>query len=442
MRRLPLLVAAATLALAAPAHSAWKAPCIPGTQAPKCTFWKARATFIADGDTIKAVIAGDPRRRQTLIRFNGINAMELHRYSSRPSLRRGDCHAVEAAALVERYIRRSHRRIRLSAQRASSHSGGRLRRSVWVKLRGRWTDLAALELQRGLALWLPNDVEWAQNRAYHVLSEQAALAGRGLYATASCGAGPDQDVPLAVSVNWDADGKDAGNLDGEWVEIRNGGARPVALGGWWVRDSWLNHNCLGVPGYELPAGTVLAPGGSVRVHVGCGSDRGNDLYWCQRSSAFENVTSTRTNMGDGGYLFDPQGDLRAWTLYPCLVACSDPLLGLVRLSVQARGDEKIGIRNIGTSAVDLVDHVLKLHNGRRRDSYVFGYPFGAGSVLAPGETMVVRPGGSGPNSRLVRNLHRGDHMLTDAGGTVSLRTATDIVTDCRAWGSARRRGCR
>jgi Lamin Tail Domain len=440
MKRHALLVAVGTLATAAPAQAAWRAPCIPGTGVPKCTFWRVRATFIADGDTIKAVIAGDRRRRVTLIRVNGINAMELHRYSSRARLRRGDCHGVEAAALVERYVKRSHWRIRLAAQRASSRSGGRLRRSVWVKLGGRWTDLAALELRSGLALWLPNDVEWAHNRRYHVLSERAALARRGLYATSACGAGPDQDVPIALSVNWDADGNDARNLTGEWVEVRNGGTRPVRLGGWWVRDSWLNHNRRGVPGYELPAGTVVAPGGSVRVHVGCGSDHGGDLYWCQRSSAFENVTSTRTSMGDGGYLFDPQGDLRAWMIYPCLVACRDPLAGRVRLAVEPRGQEEIGITNIGTGAIDLIDHVLQLHNGRR-DSFVFGYPFGAGSALAPGDTMVVRPGGSGPGSRLVRNLHRGEHVLTDGGGTISLRTATGIVTDCLAWGSARRGGC-
>jgi len=145
-------------------------------------------------------------------------------------------------------------------------------------------------------------------------------------------------------------------------------------------------------------------------------------------------------MGDGGYLFEPQGDLRAWMIYPCLVACRDPLAGLVRLSVEPRGQEEIGITNIGTGAIDLIDHVLQLHNGRR-DSFVFGYPFGAGSALAPGDTMVVRPGGSGPGSRLVRNLQRGDHALTDGGGTISLRTATGIVTDCLAWGSARRGGC-
>ena len=67
---------------------------------------------------------------------------------------------------------------------------------------------------------------------------------------------------------------------------------------------------------------------------------------------------------------------------------------------------------------------------------MFGYPFGAGSVLAPGETLRVLPG-SGSDSRLERHLGRGDHVLADGGGIVSLRTLTDIVTTCEAWGRER-----
>ena len=56
-----------------------------------------------------------------------------------------------------------------------------------------------------------------------MLAERAAAAQRGLYDPDACRPGPDQDLPVAVSANWDADGNDAQNLDGEWVEVRNGG---------------------------------------------------------------------------------------------------------------------------------------------------------------------------------------------------------------------------
>jgi endonuclease YncB( thermonuclease family) len=154
----------AALPAAASARTVFKAPCIAGQKSPECTFWSARATFIADGDTIRATIDGDRSHTEHLIRFTGINAMELYRYSKYAGRRQGACHGLEAAALVERYIKRSHWRIRLAAQRAGSVSGPRkrLRRAVWVKVGGRWTDLATLEMRAGLALWLPNGQEWAR----------------------------------------------------------------------------------------------------------------------------------------------------------------------------------------------------------------------------------------------------------------------------------------
>ena len=432
-----LLACLAVSAVAAPAaHGSWRAPCRGDGTGPKCTFWKAKATFIADGDTIKAVLADDPTRTVQLIRFTGINAMELHRYSKFASRRRGDCHGLDAAAFVERAVKRSRWRIRLAAQHASSRSGGRhrLRRSVWVKVRGHWRDLAKLELQAGLALWLPNGDEWAHNGEYHRLAAAAMLVQRGLYDPDGCGVGPDQDLPLTLSVNWDADGNDEAALNGEWVDIRNGGIRPLSLRGWWFRDSWLRYSAHRLPGYEFPPGTVVPAGGSVRLHMGCGANTPTDLHWCQRESVFENVTSNGRGLGDGGYLFDPQGDLRASTNYPCVVACVDPLAGKVQVSVHPTTPESITIANVSQAPVDLVDHDLKLSLPGHPDTFIFGYPFGPGTILGPGERMRVVPGGPTPESRLVRNLHRGTYVLSDGRGVVSLRTMTDLVTDCYDWG--------
>src|SRR5688500_16376965 len=157
-------------AVAADTASARRAPCAEGSKAPRCTFQDARAVFVADGDTIRVRLAG----RIRTVRFTGINAMELSRYSKYPSRRRGACHGLEATAFVERAIKRSKWRVRLAAQKLSSRAERRLRRSVWVKQGGRWRDLANLELQAGLALWLPNHVENAHNREYAVLAQRAA----------------------------------------------------------------------------------------------------------------------------------------------------------------------------------------------------------------------------------------------------------------------------
>ena len=436
---LPLLLALVVAGPAAsPAHAVTKAPCVPGTTRPVCLFWDAKVKFIADGDTIRVDIADDGSAAIRTIRLTGINAMELHRYSKYADRREGACHALEATSLVERAIRRSRWRVRLAAQKASSRSSKRLRRSVWVRMGGRWQDLARLEMEAGLALWLPNGIEYAHNREYHELAEQAAAAQRGLYDADACGVGPDQDLPVSLSVKWDADGNDRQNLNGEWVDVRNAGPRPLPLGGWWFRDSWLNYDASRVPGYAFPATAVVPPGGSLRLHMGCGTDSATNFHWCQKTTVFENVTPGATHLGDGGYLFDPQGDVRASTMYPCLGTCQDPLAGQVRLKVHPSTPESITITNVGGTPADLQGHEVKLHLPGHRGAFIFGYPLGAGTVLNPGEQLVIDPGGvPGQSSRLLRHLGRGSHVLADGGNAVSLRTLTDAVTDCMRWGRGR-----
>src|SRR3954468_11938757 len=136
-----LLLVALTAALALPAAaSARSGPCVPGASQPRCNFTTARVTFIADGDTIRVRQKGS--RRVRTIRFTGINAMELHRYSKYANRRRGECHGVAATAVIERYIKRAPWKVRLGDQRDDSRSGERLRRSVWVRSHGHWVDLA------------------------------------------------------------------------------------------------------------------------------------------------------------------------------------------------------------------------------------------------------------------------------------------------------------
>jgi endonuclease YncB( thermonuclease family) len=310
--RLPLLVALAVLLLAPAAASAsWSAPCVPGTASPSCTWWSGKVTFVDDGDTVDVRVAGRVQR----VRITGIQAMEMTRYSRIRSRRRGECHSLAATASHERLIRRGRWRERLAAQSAASHSRARPRRSVWVKAGGRWRDVARTQLSGGHALWLPNQVEWAHNAEYDELADLAAAAGRNLWDTDACRPGPDADVPLRVTVNWDADGNDFQNPNGEWIRVENRDpSRAISLAGWWVRDSYLRR-------FVFPSWATVPAGGAVRVHVGSGENAARDFYWGQAAPAFENFTGDERGMGDGGYLFDPDGDLRGWMTYPCRAAC-------------------------------------------------------------------------------------------------------------------------
>jgi endonuclease YncB( thermonuclease family) len=407
-----LATGAAPAALAGPSRGR----CLPGDpHSPSCLIWTGKVTFVADGDTVDVAIDGGGTRR---IRLTGINTTELRRYSRTPSHRRGECHAVAATAQLERMIKKSGWRVRLVAQRASSHSGRRLRRSLQVRMGGSWQDTGAVQVRTGLALWLPNGAEWAWSRSYSTLAQEAAARGIGLYSTSSCGSGPSQGAQLRVRVKWDADGSDHQNVNGEWIEIRNlDPSRAVPVGRWRVKDSDLKQ-------YVLPPWATIPANGSIFVHVGRGHSHGTDFFWGLGHPLFEDAT------GDGGYLFDPQGDLRAWEIYPCRVGCANPLAGAVRLTVQPGGREAVRIRNISGAAFDLDGYVLALPFRQ--------YEFGPGSTVDPGETMVFDVLGNPRNDTRLHRYYGFDRpMLADSGERVRLQTYNDVVVACAAWGSGR-----
>jgi micrococcal nuclease len=273
-------------------------PCLVDGSGPACEYWYGKAAFVADGDTLDVKIAGVGRRR---IRLTGINAMEMTRYSKYPGRRRGACHALAATARLEELLRAGHRRVRLAAQHASSHAGHRLRRQVAVNVNGQWFDTGQVLLAEGHALWLPNGRERAWNSQYRVASETAAAQHLRLWDPAACG-GPDPAASLSLRVNWDARGNDRRDPNGEWMLVGNSSPFAVSLAGWWVRDSALRR-------FTFPPGTALGPHGRVVVEVGRGLDRGPVFHWGLNGPAFE-------NSGDGGYLFDPRGGLRAYEIYP------------------------------------------------------------------------------------------------------------------------------
>ena len=294
---------------AAPAAAA-TGPCVIGTQSPTCNVLTGKVTFVADGDTIDVDIDGDGRgERRT--RIIGIQAMEMSRYSKYRARRRGECHGVAAANRLDAMVRAAGRRARIASMASDPRTGRRLYRSIALRIRGAWVDVGATLLREGHALWFPNHAEWAWNASYSEIAQRAALGGRRLWDTDACRPGPAQSTGLRVEVNWDADGNDAVNANGEWFDVVNASAQDVALGGWWVRDSHLRR-------FVFPAGAVVGAGRRVRVHVGRGSADGAHYYWGLPAPAFENVGGT-PGMGDGGYLFDRDGDLRAWDVYPCRV---------------------------------------------------------------------------------------------------------------------------
>lgn len=416
-RALPtLLLLALALALALPAGA-------------RAGVWHGTVRFVDDGDTLDVDLAGDGTRAPRRVRIAGIQAMEQSVYASRR--RAGDCHAVEATRRLEGLVRRARGRVRLTAEDPGSTSRGRLLRTVAVRLHGRWRDVGPTLLREGLALWWPTRAEPGPNRAYGRIAQAAIAARRGIFDPRGCGAGPSAESPLALRVNWDADGDDTANPDGEWVEIRNlDRASAVPLGGWHVRDSGLRR-------YTFPAHAVIAPGGTVTLHVGSQGDTqptspagtgGRSAFeWGLDAPVFENVRRGPDVLGDGAYLFDPLGNVRAAMAYPCLVDCSDPLQGAVALSADREGRrESITLTNLTGAAAELDGHVLK--------SPPYSYHL-EGAVLPAGGSLRIDVGGDpADDTALERHWGFAKPILRDGGDVALLATYTDITVACTAWG--------
>ena len=438
-RVLPLLLGLCVLMASAlaPAAEARRGPCIPGQKKPTCRIWTAKVFTVADGDTFNARVRERGRwSRRKDIRLLGVQAMELSDYS-RAHTRKGDCHAVEAAERFERLLQGANvkrRKVRIAAFRKSSKTAGargRLRRGVAYKQAGRWHDAATTLMREGQGLWDPNGKEWAWNNPLSKTAAKAAGRDVGIWDPEACGAGPQPDVPLAMKVKWDADGRDGKNVNGEWVRIRNSSSTggPISLRGWALRDAFLRR-------YEFPRdrGAVLAPGESLRVHVGTGDDTATDLFWGERDPIFENVKGGRRGVGDGAYLFDPQGDLRVYAQYPCRLKCAEPLEGRVAIEAHPHAPESIGVTNTSSGPIDLYQYEI--------ESVPYFYEFGPWAVLQPNESIqVVVKQSPALDTAFEKGWGLSDYILGDKSDVVSLRNPLGAPFACDSWGSGPRAHC-
>lgn len=375
-----------------------------------------RVTYITDGDTVDVQIgsgAAEP------VRLLGVQAMEAVHPSVPGSF--DACHAAAARAALAALV--SGRDVQLWSQSPDSENRGRLLRSVIVPEDGSALDVQRELLQDSLVLPFPSVDEPSHNLEYLTLAQQVSKGGAGIWNTTSCGSGPAQTVPLKLIVNYDAYGDDTTNVNGEWVSIQNLSAtKSINLAGWWVRDSSLAQ-------YTFPSGTVVGPKARVTVKVGKGTNSTISKYWGRSTPVFDNG-------GDGAYLFDPDGDLRAWMMYPCLTQCTDLNQGrLVIKDVEydAAGSdarnvngEWVKISNVGPHKIRLRPYVVR--------SAPYSYTFSPDLVLDPGETLVLRVG-RGTATAHTAYWGRTAPILGNSGDRVELMTYDGIRLSCKAWGS-------
>jgi endonuclease YncB( thermonuclease family) len=366
-----------------------------------------------DGDTVTVRVDGDSSSvAPPQVRNTGIQTVE-----------RGNCHATEATDAMRRLT--EGRRVRMTTVNPAAASMGRPVRYVDVSTSSGWVDPQLSLLRAGHALPAVIGGDPTRWKAYHTAAQQAARARANLWDTDFCGSGPSQSTPLRLWVNWDGNGDEFANPNFEYVRVLNSGSTSLSVGGWTVRTGALDP-------LTLPAGTKVPAHGTLTVRVGSGTSTSTTVYWGSPVPKFSNT------YGSGAYLFDPHGDARAWSMYPCLYACTDPLVGKVAMSVRADA-AGVDAQNVngefvrlfptgGARRIDLSYRVLTV-NG-----HVHEFP--RGSVVGAGEVLTVHVG-KGTTSRLRQFWGSSTNFIGNTSDSVLLRTPDSIRIACRWWGSER-----
>lgn len=407
MRRSILAIAAAALCSTAAAP----------TNGAGLLDWTGTVDRVVDGDTVQVDIAGDGTSG-VHVRNAGIQAME-----------KGQCGAAEATKALASMVEPGQSVVlRASYADSTSTDGTRVRPLRYLDLPS-GLDVQLELLRRGLVLAYPLGArEIARQDEYHRAAQEAAQQGIGLYSRDLCGEGPRQKAQLRVWVNWDADGNDADNVNGEYVRILNEGGKSVDVSGWWLRSPTNAR-------YTFPPGTSIPAGRHLTLHSGSGSNTATDHYWGGTHGRFYNVKPDGVH-SFGAYLFDPDGDLRFWSMYPCTWGCWEPLSTISNVSWTADynppGDERtdpnletVSLTNTSTQRIDASYRVVTLL-GRVLE-------FGRGTYLDPGETLRVHMG-RGSEKRLHKYLGSDKPQLNNAGGSVVLRNAQGVQIGCARWG--------
>ncbi len=372
-------------------------------QVVQATTYSAFVTNVLDGDSFNIEGSSIP------IRMLGINTNETSD---------GDCHSALAKNRLTELI--EGKTVTLSADDLSvvfpgGQPGDPNRPGRFVDIGS--TDVGNIMLRESLALPYAHRTETSRNNIYLDTAAAARILGEGIWNSEACGTGPDQDTELKLEVRWDAEGDDAQNVNGEWIDIINNGNHSISLSGWRLRDPSTRF-------YIFPASSQIPAGEIMRIHVGSGSDTSLEKYWGLGAPIFNNT------IDQGVYLLDPDNDIRAVFEYRCRIDCTSELVGKVSIIVNydATGDdhfnpngEWVDLKNLTGTTIELYGYLL--------DSY---YQFEPEHHINPYSSIRIRVGqGTDTETTLYRG--RSAPLFPNAGGSMGFRRSDNVLVDSYTW---------
>lgn len=136
------------------------------------------------------------------------------------------------------------------------------------------------------------DSTFSQSDRFYAAESDTQTAERGLWHCRDAGGGGNLSV---AGIHADAAGNDNQNLNDEYVVLENTGSETLDLSGWTVSDE-VGHT------YTFPDGQSLAPGETVTLHSGSGTDTASDIYWDASGAVWNNGGDTVSVRDKGGTL--------------------------------------------------------------------------------------------------------------------------------------------
>lgn len=376
---------------------------------PRPRHYTLRNIVVIDGDTIKATVVQTGRRE--IIRLAGMQTMEKE-----------ECWYAEGTRALRHALGRSGRFTTLydSRERHAPTGDMRLLGNVFTPSGG---DVQQRLIRQGVALSYPLGRETLRQDSYAWASAQAAHERVGMYGGHHCGPRRALTPHLAITIHYDGNGADARDWSDRTITITNNDpTQPADLSRWRLRTA-------AHVSFYLPDATVVPPGGQQVIRLGPARSPG-ELSWTGAIQRLPVPGKSKYHYG-GAYLFDPAGNLHAWRHYPCLIDCSHPAQGLVRVRVEHSPD---GPDTSRTEYVELSSQAPVDVSGLVVEVRTMVLALPPGTWLSPGDPLYLHAGTEPSQGRhlslgLDRRFPAPPHV-----GRVRVRTHDTIPIACWSWG--------
>ena len=205
-------------------------------------------------------------------------------------------------------------------------------------------DVQAEQIKAGWSMWWPTAAEWAHNKEYLDLMNDAKARGVGLWNPNLCGTATGGVPSMWFNQNAPAIDADAEPAFGEYVILKNETAAAMDLTGWSLRDNSLNFfwdavNGTWMQGLNKFGSMVLQPGEHRIIYLDnpAGYPLSPTEYeyfnWSRNAPGAQLTNgsigaafSANYINGDGVYLQDANGNMRVSMTNPCTSSamCATP----------------------------------------------------------------------------------------------------------------------